>query len=293
MEVLSTQSCLCCGVATSDYLEHLLEFHKFNLARAREVIGGENFRKNVEPAATEDNVIICATNTTLDSSTNVLRIGGVPITLPTGGQGRNIYIHLNIEDSDPSEGQEVKKLGNNDDGNESRTQLITPNAAISSTYEKSSKRWVEWEADNSDDEIVILQELGSSNSEMATEPNMSKDRKGPAEGTTLYSKNSKNNQPDDGTKQKNRKLTCVPLINKLDEVNEMFKYDKLMELVQEGEFDHCCKICHTNVQNIKVTIHEHVSKEHDINLLQYYALYFKQTTWSSVSTVCVRLFGQY
>ncbi len=38
MDAVPTESCLCCGDATSDYLEHLLELHKFSLAKAREVI---------------------------------------------------------------------------------------------------------------------------------------------------------------------------------------------------------------------------------------------------------------
>ncbi len=107
MEFVSTPSCSYCGKATSDYLEHLLDLHKFSLAKAREVIGASSSRGSIEKAKC---TTIDKNNVPKDNS--VLMVGSVPIALPTGGVGGSIHIHIHTGKNDSSSGddavQEIK-----------------------------------------------------------------------------------------------------------------------------------------------------------------------------------------
>ncbi len=100
MEVASTSSCLCCGVASSDYLEHLLEMHKFSLAKAREIIRASN-KENAEPSGTHALKAMFSSDTMVNNK-SVFTVGGVPITLPENGEGRSIHLHFNVNGSDVS-----------------------------------------------------------------------------------------------------------------------------------------------------------------------------------------------
>ncbi len=93
MEAVSTSSCLCCGVATLDYLEHLLELHKFSLARARAVM---RTSINQEERSTISKETEMNTSTLGNSSENVFSVGGVPIKIPKDNSGRPINLHFNI-----------------------------------------------------------------------------------------------------------------------------------------------------------------------------------------------------
>ncbi len=79
MDVVATPSCLYCGAATSDYLDHLLDLHKFSLAMAREVIGAGSDKDS------QESIITNATSKSKDDS--VLTVGGVPIRLPAVNAG--------------------------------------------------------------------------------------------------------------------------------------------------------------------------------------------------------------
>ncbi len=62
----------------------------------------------------------------------------------------------------------------------------------------------------------------------------------------------------------------------------MFKYHRLAELVTGGKV-HSCHICHFEFSNTIEEIQRHVSTEHDINALQYHAIYFNRKYWQHVS----------
>ncbi len=315
MEVISTPSCLCCGVAASDYLEHLLELHKFSLARARGVIGADSI-KNAEPKATEGEIPIGS----MDNSTSVLRVGEVPITLPTHGQGGPIHIHLNIGNEALHKEGEVKGLITNNADKEKRappssllelsSQETTMTSVLSTpAVERATHDTIVYElkTEGSDDEIVILDEF--TNRGKITAPNFPKSKiqsnpkskskkskvlKKPDEVMTssyfkpssFYSKKRKRKQIDNGSKRnKSSRLSCLkprPTEDTFSEEKEMMKYDKLTELIEDGEV-HCCKICLSEVQNTKRKIHNHTRNIHGINILQYYALYFNQEGWYNVS----------
>ncbi len=100
MEIASTSSCLCCGDASSDYLEHLMELHKFTLARARKVIG-ENNSGNTKPSGTNESEDIILHNI-MGNSGSVVTEGGIPITLPDNTTGQSIHLNLIINGSDVS-----------------------------------------------------------------------------------------------------------------------------------------------------------------------------------------------
>ncbi len=320
MEVISTPSCLCCGVAASDYLEHLLELHKFSLARARGVIGADAIKKPSGPKATEGNI------GSMDNSASVLRVGEVPITLPSHRQGGPIHIHLNIGNNALLEEQQVKGLVTNYGDEERRISPSTTSLELSSqevtmtsvgmSSTPASERATgdtivdELKTECSDDEIVILDE--TSNRGKIIAPNLSKSKipknpkskskkskvvKEPDEVMTssyfkpssFYSKKRKRKQIDNGSKRKkSSRLSCLkPQANQdtFSEGREMMKYNRLTELLDNGEV-HCCKICLRTVQNTKRKIHDHAVNIHGINILQYCALYFKKKSWSwhNVST---------
>ncbi len=95
MDVVATPSCSYCGAATSDYLDHLLDLHKFSLAMAREVIGAASAKDSTES-------ITNATGNSKDDS--VLTVGGVPIRLPAVSAGGSIHIHIHTGSKDSSTG---------------------------------------------------------------------------------------------------------------------------------------------------------------------------------------------
>ncbi len=101
MNLVSTSNCLCCGDGTPDYLEHLLETHKFNLKRAREVISASE--SSTMQNDTGSNSTLEATNSSDDlmgSSKSVLNIGGVPIKVPRRTTGGSVHIHLTVNRSE-------------------------------------------------------------------------------------------------------------------------------------------------------------------------------------------------
>ncbi len=133
MEAISTPNCLCCGEASLDYLEHLLEKHNFNLARAREVIGKG---KRDEEALSVVNENSNATKTTMDS--NVLKVGGVPITLPKDGStnGHVYNIHLNFGGT-VAEGANLSSRGG-DEQNMSNVDLTSSLPVNSTAFNQTS-----------------------------------------------------------------------------------------------------------------------------------------------------------
>ncbi len=355
MDAISTPNCLCCGAASSDYLEHLLEEHNFNLARAREVIS---------KGKREENAIVVNENSSTSKTiadSNVLNVGGVPITLPKDGStnGHVYNIHLNFGGSVAGRGDKPNRSNVNlttslpassTASNQSApfTGSFLPNLPVDNSFStpvacSDPNPQVIAESNNDNDILFIDKVIDKKNDRSIMQPTsyLGKVEKG-GHGRKLHSDkgsascNQHHIAPKCHKHQKSSCKTCnyedskrngkrrikmakrklrvkapperecisdlqnttkEPAIvapvekddddkKELNEVELVLKHGKLNFLERGGGL-HKCKICGEEFHNTKKDINNHVTSRHDINAIQYQALYFeKSSLWHKVRVYC-------
>ncbi len=305
-EAVSTDCCMCCGQPNLDYLAHLVGTHKFDLDKAKSVVGSESAKRG------------------FSKDDKVLRVGGVPITLPDEGTGDHIHIHLNISvdggnkdakgiigpsGKSPISPQKNPTLPKSKDLTE-MTVSMSPSGLVtcaddSGTNPKDEKSVSPKDKDDDDDDVMVLKVCPAKNRSRSkrserviginTEDNNNTERSAGSAGfhTIRKEKNVKFEPP----KAKGRRIkeksedSVMPskgLVLSNTElyknVEKMLKCPHLQTLVENGEV-HTCKVCGGEVANSKDEINGHVSTVHGINALQYLALFFPQGKWFEVSGI--------
>ncbi len=247
MDAIFTSNCLCCGAASNYYLEHLLELHKFSLAKARELIRTSYKEGNTDSKGTKKQ-----TETSATSGENIRMLRGI------GASTKPIK----------SAGQMT-----------ATSSLAAPVKSIIDPLPDFTVGEAGFEIPNeSVDEYQVMTRNLSSDTN--THLSMAAP---PISHTKNDEINQMKNKINNNIKERIRKKTWPRKATNLNFNEDMFKYDKLTELVKCSQV-HKCMICGDQFPNDLLGIHKHVMNRHEINVIQYHALYFKTSSWNNVGT---------